>query len=168
MTTNNITSNAQAASTAAASSSPASPDQAKLKKAAQAFEAVFVRQLIGSMRSASGDENDGLFDSEATKQFQDMADSKTADAMADKGALHIADMLVKQYGARMATTTSSAAAAAPANGLKLIAAADAAPTTNPALVPAASATAKLALVSNAPAPLAMGGATKTNKTEAAK
>lgn len=84
---------------------------AKLKKAAQAFEAVFVRQLIGSMRSASGDENGGLFDSEATKQFQDMADSKTADAMAQKGALHIADMLVKQYGARLAGSAATGAAA---------------------------------------------------------
>ena len=105
--TNLIASNAQAAT--AAASPTTSPEQAKLKKAAQAFEAVFVRQLIGSMRSAS--EGDGIFDSEATKQFQDMSDAKTADAMASKGALHIADMLVKQYGARLA---GSAAPAAPA------------------------------------------------------
>ena len=97
-----------------AAPSTASPDQAKLKKAAQAFEAVFVRQLIGSMRSAS--DGDGLFDSEASKQFQDMADAKTADAMAQKGALHIADMLVKQYGARLAgsAATNPAAGALPA------------------------------------------------------
>jgi flagellar protein FlgJ len=86
---------------------------AKLKKAAQGFEAVFVRQLIGSMRSATGDDNDGLFDSEATRQFQDMADAKTADAMAQKGALHIADMLVKQYGARMSASAAPAAGAQP-------------------------------------------------------
>jgi flagellar protein FlgJ len=134
-----------AAGTSAAAPSTASPDQAKLKKAAQAFEAVFVRQLIGSMRSASGDENDGLFDSEATRQFQDMADSKTADAMAQKGALHIADMLVKQYGARMAKTVAPAAGAAPANGLTLVPAAGAAPATAPSLIPA-SAPAPLALV----------------------
>ena len=109
MTTNTITTNAAAAS---AAPSTASPDQAKLKKAAQAFEAVFVRQLIGSMRSAT--DNDGIFDSEATKQFQDMADSKTADAMAQKGALHIADMLVKQYGARLAA--AAAASTTPASG----------------------------------------------------
>ena len=109
MTTNTITTNAAAAS---AAPSTASPDQAKLKKAAQAFEAVFVRQLIGSMRSAT--DNDGIFDSEATKQFQDMADSKTADAMAQKGALHIADMLVKQYGARLAP--AAAASTTPASG----------------------------------------------------
>ena len=107
--TNPILSTAAAATTAAPAS--ASPDQAKLKKAAQAFEAVFVRQLIGSMRSAS--DGDGLFDSEASKQFQDMADAKTADAMASKGALHIADMLVKQYGARLAPAVAHANPAAP-------------------------------------------------------
>jgi len=139
-----------AAGTSAAAPAQASPDQAKLKKAAQAFEAVFVRQLIGSMRSASGDGNDGLFDSEATKQFQDMADSKTADAMAQKGALHIADMLVKQYGARMAKTVAPATAAAPVNGLALVPAASAAPTTAPSLIPA-----------SAPAPLALVTAPKT-------
>jgi len=143
VTTNPITSNAAGAP---AAPTTASPDQAKLKKAAQAFEAVFVRQLIGSMRSASGDENDGLFDSEATKQFQDMADSKTADAMAGKGALHIADMLIKQYGARMATTAAPAAAAAPANGL--------------ALVSASKTAAPLALVPGASAPLALVNAAK--------
>ena len=105
MTTTPITSNA-AAGTSAAAPAQASPDQAKLKKAAQAFEAVFVRQLIGTMRSAT--DGDGLFDSEASKQFQDMADSKTADAMAQKGALHIADMLVKQYGARLSGSAAAA------------------------------------------------------------
>jgi len=42
--------------------------------------------------------------------------AKTADAMASKGALHIADMLVKQYGARLAgsAATNPAAGALPA------------------------------------------------------
>jgi len=102
-----------AAGTSAAAPAQASPEMAKFKKAAQAFEAVFVRQLIGTMRSAGG-EGEGLFDSEATKQFQDMADAKTADAMASKGALHIADMLVKQYGARIVAAATPATAAQPA------------------------------------------------------
>jgi flagellar protein FlgJ len=55
--------------------------------------------MIGSMRSASL--GDGIFDSSATEQFRDMSDSKTADAMASKGALGIADLLIKQLGARM-------------------------------------------------------------------
>jgi peptidoglycan hydrolase FlgJ len=151
VTTIPTTPNAAAGTSAAAPATQAAPDQAKLKKAAQAFEAVFVRQLIGTMRSASGgDDNDGLFDSEATKQFQDMADSKTADAMSQKGALHIADMLVKQYGARMANTVAPASGTAPANGLSLVPGAGAAPTNNPALVSATTS-----------APLALVAATKT-------
>jgi flagellar protein FlgJ len=91
----------------------ASPETAKLKKAAHAFEAVFIRQMIGSMRQASP--GDGIFDSEATKQFQDMSDAKTADNMADKGALGIADLLIKQYGARLAAVATPATAM-PADG----------------------------------------------------
>jgi len=79
----------------------------QLKKVAKQFEAVFLRQMIGSMRSAS--DGEGIFDSSATQQFRDMSDSKLADNMADKGVLHVADLLVKQFGARL----SGAAAAAP-------------------------------------------------------
>ena len=107
MTTAPITHGPAAANAAAPSA--ASPETAKLKKAAQAFEAVFLRQMIGSMRSAGL--GDGIFDSNATQQFQEMSDAATADAMASKGTLHIADMLVKQYGARLSATAAPAAAA---------------------------------------------------------
>ena len=90
---------------AGAASNAATPDMAKLRKAAQAFEAVFLRQMIGSMRSASL--GDGILDSSATEQFRDMSDSKTADAMASKGVLGVADLLVKQLGARLAPKTGS-------------------------------------------------------------
>lgn len=86
---------------------------AKLKTAAQQFEAVFLRQMMGSMRKASL--GDGMLDNEGTEQFQDMADSKTADAMSSKGVLHIADMLVKQLqplATRSAGGTTPAVAAA--------------------------------------------------------
>jgi flagellar protein FlgJ len=90
----------------------AQADQAKLKTAAQQFEAVFLRQMIGSMREASL--GDGMFDSEATQQFQDMADSKTADAMSQKGVLHLADVIEKQLGATVAKQAGAATAAATA------------------------------------------------------
>ena len=89
----------QAVPTLAAATTPdakSAAEQKKLKSAAQAFEAVFLRQMIGSMRSANL--GDGMFDNEGTEQFQSMADSKTADAMAGKGVLGIADMLLKQLG----------------------------------------------------------------------
>lgn len=51
-----------------------------LKAAGQKFEAVFIGMMLKSMRSASTE--DGLLDSESMKQFRDMQDAKTAEAMA--------------------------------------------------------------------------------------
>jgi flagellar protein FlgJ len=82
-------------------------EQKKLKSAAQAFEAVFLRQMIGSMRSASL--GDGMFDNEGTETFQAQADSQTADSMAKKGVLGIADMLIKQLGPKTASGLAAAA-----------------------------------------------------------
>jgi flagellar protein FlgJ len=84
----------QSVSTAAATTATADPKAAKLKSAAQAFEAVFLRQMIGTMRQAGP--GDGMLDSDASNQFRDMADSKLADSMSQKGVLGIAEMLVKQ------------------------------------------------------------------------
>lgn len=86
-----------AATSATGSTTSNDAQQAKLKSAAQQFEAVFLRQMIGSMRQASL--GDGMFDNAATSQFQDMADSKTADAMSKQGVFGIAEMLSKQLGA---------------------------------------------------------------------
>ena len=63
-----------------------------LKGAAHQFEAIFLRQMIAAMRSATlGDE---LFGSEAANQFRDMADARLADSMA--GKFGIAALLEKQ------------------------------------------------------------------------
>lgn len=80
----------------APASAPAQDERAKLKAAAQAFEAVFLRQMISSMRTASL--GDGLLDTSASDQFRDLSDARTADSMAEKGALGIAEMLLRQYG----------------------------------------------------------------------
>jgi len=79
-----------------AGAAPAQHDRQKLKAAAEAFEAVFLRQMISSMRSASL--GDGLFDTSASDQFRDLSDARTADSMAEKGALGIAELLLKQFG----------------------------------------------------------------------
>ena len=78
-TTTGIALNASAA-TAAKAQAPRDP---ALEKAAKAFEAIFLRQMIGALRSSSMGE--GIFDSSATEQFRDMADAKTADNMAETG-----------------------------------------------------------------------------------
>ncbi len=85
-----------AATSAVGSTTSNDAQAAKLKSAAQQFEAVFLRQMIGSMRQASL--GDGMLDSQATSQFQDMADAKTADAMSRQGVFGIAEMLSNQLG----------------------------------------------------------------------
>lgn len=87
---------------------PAAQDQkAQLRDVAKQFEAIFLRQMIGTMRQSGGGE--GIFDSSATEQFRDMSDARTADTMAEKGALGIAEMLLRQYESR----TPAAPATAP-------------------------------------------------------
>jgi peptidoglycan hydrolase FlgJ len=82
--------------TTAVATDPAKAKQLeKLKGAAQQFEAVFLRQMISSMRSASL--GDDILGSDASNQFRDMADSNTATEMAKRGTLGVADMLLKQF-----------------------------------------------------------------------
>jgi peptidoglycan hydrolase FlgJ len=76
--------------------SPASPaatpkPDPELRKAAEAFEAVILRQLIGSMRQAKL--ADEMFGSNATSQFREMADARTADSMAAMREFGIADLV---------------------------------------------------------------------------
>lgn len=70
-----------------------------LRAATEAFEAVFLRQMIGSMRSASLAED--IFGNQATDQFRDMQDSKMADAMADSSDFGIAELLLKQFEGKL-------------------------------------------------------------------
>jgi peptidoglycan hydrolase FlgJ len=81
-----------------ASSAPAAQadKQAQLKAAAEAFEAVFLRQLIGSMRQAGLGED--ILGSSATDQFRELSDAKLAEQMAATGSFGIAEMLLKQFG----------------------------------------------------------------------
>jgi flagellar protein FlgJ len=92
---------------ATAPSGVGAANKAALEKAAQQFEAIFLRQMIGAMRSASLAE--GISDSSATEQFQSMADSRTADALAGSNSMGIAQLLIRQFGERVAP-------AAPATG----------------------------------------------------
>lgn len=100
----------QIANTTAASKSAAQPNaqaKAELEKTAKAFEAIFLRQMISTMRSSSL--GDGLTDNGDSEQFRDMADSKTADNMAETGKFGIADLLIKQLGAKLNLTPDTPA-----------------------------------------------------------
>jgi flagellar protein FlgJ len=82
-------------------------DLDKLKAASKQFEAIFTRQMLKSIREAKLNEDD-LFGSEATDQFREMQDSNFATDLADKGALGIAEMLVKQFEARVSKKAPAA------------------------------------------------------------
>jgi len=69
-------------------------ERAEMARAAKAFEAIFVRQLIGSMRQASLGED--LAGSSAVDQFRELSDARMADSLADKGGLGIAELILQQ------------------------------------------------------------------------
>lgn len=69
--------------------------EADLRKAAESFEAIFLRQMIGTMRSAT--KGDPLLGSDAGDQFRDLMDARLADDMADKQSFGIAEMVLKQF-----------------------------------------------------------------------
>ncbi|WP_033074430.1 rod-binding protein [Sphingopyxis sp. MWB1] len=66
-----------------------------LRKAAEAFEAVILRQLMASMRQAKL--GDDIMGSSATDNFREMADARTADSMASLRQFGIADMVERQF-----------------------------------------------------------------------
>lgn len=69
-----------------------------LKKVAQQFEAVFVRQMMSTMRQAKL--ADDVLGSSATDSFQEMADARTADSLAALGQFGIAKLLERQFQPR--------------------------------------------------------------------
>lgn len=90
-------------------SAPAAPDNAArnaaqsgdLKKAAQAFEAIFLRQLLSSARATDfGGEK--IFDGPGLTQFQAMFDGKIAEISAQRGAFGIAEAIERQLSAHLA------------------------------------------------------------------
>ena len=66
-----------------------------LRKAAEAFEAVILRQLMASMRQAKL--GDDILGSSATDNFREMADARTADSLAAMRQFGIADMVERQF-----------------------------------------------------------------------
>jgi flagellar protein FlgJ len=72
----------------------ATDERAALAKAAQAFEAIFTRQLLGSMRQAGLGED--IAGSSAVDQFRELADARMADGLAQQGGLGIAGLILQQ------------------------------------------------------------------------
>lgn len=80
-----------------APSQSASKPDSELRKAAEAFEAVMLRQMMASMRKAKL--ADDILGSSATDNFREMADARVADSMAALRQFGIADLVEKQLKA---------------------------------------------------------------------
>jgi peptidoglycan hydrolase FlgJ len=72
----------------------ASDERAQLAQAAKAFEAIFMRQMLSTMRQASLGED--ISASASVEQFQELSDARLAESLAGKGNLGIADLILQQ------------------------------------------------------------------------
>src|SRR3546814_12698532 len=79
METGKVSSTTSTGATAASSG----VDRAGLQQAAKAFEAIFIRQMISSMRSATLGED--LLGSSSSNHSRDMDDARVADGIAENG-----------------------------------------------------------------------------------
>jgi flagellar protein FlgJ len=61
--------------------------------------------MISSMRQASL--GDDILGSDASNQFRDMGDARTADEMAKRGTLGVAEMLLKQFTPQVTAATAA-------------------------------------------------------------
>ncbi len=84
------------------------PERAELRKAAQAFEAIFLRQLLASAR-ATDFGGDDIFSGQGLEQFEAMRDEHFADISSqNKGGLGLARSIEEQLAAYLPSSEPSA------------------------------------------------------------
>lgn len=71
--------------------------QTKLEEVAREFEALFVEQMLSSMRETLQPENDLFYGGLGQDVFQDMLYEEYARTIAKTSSLGIAEMITKQY-----------------------------------------------------------------------
>jgi len=74
-----------------------SNDKETLKQVAAQFESLFVGMMLKSMRDAQLAE--GLFDSDQSRMYRDMADQQLASDMSQNGGLGLQKVILRQLGA---------------------------------------------------------------------
>ena len=88
---------------AASATATVGGDDAALRKAAEAFEAVILRQMLASMRQTKL--GDDIFGSSATDTFREMGDARMADSIAAMRQFGIADMVERQFRGSLGTAS---------------------------------------------------------------
>ena len=79
-------------------------ERAQLRRAAQGFEAIFVRRMLEAARAANSGSED-VFGGEAMEQFTAMRDEKLADIAASRGTFGIAAAIEAQVARRHGSAT---------------------------------------------------------------
>ena len=93
-----------------AATGTASPEQTRLHQAAQAFEAIFVRQMLASARQSNfGDDLWG--DDHGQDTFTAMRDERFADLTAQSGALGLAQRVETDLAPRIGVMPASSGGA---------------------------------------------------------
>lgn len=82
--------------------SASAQDRAGLREAAQAFEAIFLRQMLARARASTVSDEDSPFTGPGLTQFAAMRDEHFADLAAQGGALGLADQIEAQLSAMLA------------------------------------------------------------------
>jgi flagellar protein FlgJ len=97
---------------------------AQIKKTAQQFEAIFVRQMLAAAHKSSFEDSETSSagtGSQGENSFTDMQDARFADIASQKGAFGLAHMIEKQLMKREPASAlpASSKAAAPTRGLPI-------------------------------------------------
>ena len=90
-------------------------DEAKLKKACQDFEAVFIGQIWKQMRASVPKE--GLLHSKEEESYLSMFDQELSVKMSQSGGIGLSDMLYANLSERLVNASRDTASAAPLNPL---------------------------------------------------
>lgn len=82
-----------------------------VRKVAQQFEALFIQMMLKNMRNTGVE--DELFGSDQEKMYRDMFDQQISVDLSEKGALGLADLLVRQLSRQPAQGAAATSPAAP-------------------------------------------------------
>ena len=76
---------------------PAGSEKDQLRQVAQDFEAIFIKQMLDSMRNTLNPENRLVDTGMAGEFYEDMLYDEYAQMMAKTGGFGLAEMIVKQH-----------------------------------------------------------------------
>lgn len=76
---------------------PSGTEQDQLREVARDFEAIFIKQMLDSMRSTLNPENRLIDTGMAGEFYEDMLYDEYAQMMSKTGGFGLADMIVKQH-----------------------------------------------------------------------